>query len=510
MRYGFIMDQDRCIGCHACTVACKEEHQVPVGVFRTWVKYIEKGEFPYTRRHFAVLRCNHCDDAPCVEICPTIALFRRSDGIVDFDGERCIGCKSCMQACPYDALYIDPNTNTAAKCNFCAHRVEVGLEPACVIVCPTQAIISSDLDDPASPASQIVATQKVTVRKPEKGTRPKLFYVGVDGDLLQPTRVAPQGTYFWAEKLPGENLFLPEEKKDQPSPDEAREVYDIAHPQPWGRKIASYLWTKSIAAGMLLVAALLLSMGYEGEALLLNLASPLLALLFLGITTLLLIFDLKRPERFFYLLSKPNLRSWLVLGSYVLIFYGLLAFLWLFFSLIKGSVPGVLLGSTAILAAGSAGYSAFLFAQAKGRDFWQSPLFLWHLLVQAATAGAATLILVGILFRAGPAVLEVLGRVLSLSLFFSLGMTLGEVFLTPVSEDVKRATNLLKRGALRRSFWGLGVFLGMVLPLLLLFGSGLWGGVFYGPYVLAAAFSLAGLWVFEDLWVRAGQAVPLS
>ena len=81
------------------------------------------------------MRCNHCKDAPCVDICPTEALFTREDGIVDFDKDRCIGCKSCMQACPYDALYIDPETSTAAKCNYCAHRVDVGLEPACVNVC---------------------------------------------------------------------------------------------------------------------------------------------------------------------------------------------------------------------------------------------------------------------------------------------------------------------------------------------------------------------------------------
>ncbi len=148
MRYGFVIDQRKCIGCHACTVACKEENQVPLGVNRTWVKYIEKGTFPDTRRYFSVMRCNHCDNAPCVTICPTVALYRRPDGIVDFDGDRCIGCKSCMQACPYDALYIDPETQTAAKCHYCAHRVEVGLEPACVIVCPVQAIVPGDLDDP--------------------------------------------------------------------------------------------------------------------------------------------------------------------------------------------------------------------------------------------------------------------------------------------------------------------------------------------------------------------------
>lgn len=103
MRYGFAIDQRTCIGCHACTVACKTEHEVPLGQFRTWVKYVDSGEFPNTTRSFGVMRCNHCTDAPCVKICPTGALFKRDDGIVDFDNERCIGCKSCMQACPYDA-----------------------------------------------------------------------------------------------------------------------------------------------------------------------------------------------------------------------------------------------------------------------------------------------------------------------------------------------------------------------------------------------------------------------
>ena len=112
-RYGFLIDQDTCIGCHACTVACKAEHDVPLGVNRTWVKYIESGTFPDVSRHFAVMRCNHCDDAPCVTICPTGSLFHRENGIVDFDTASCIGCKSCMNACPYDALYIDPDDHTA-------------------------------------------------------------------------------------------------------------------------------------------------------------------------------------------------------------------------------------------------------------------------------------------------------------------------------------------------------------------------------------------------------------
>ena len=199
MRYGFVIDQRKCIGCHACTVACKEENQVPLGVNRTWVKYIEKGVFPDTRRYFSVMRCNHCDNAPCVTICPTVALYRRPDGIVDFDGERCIGCKSCMQACPYDALYIDPETKTAAKCHYCAHRVESGLEPACVVVCPVQAIVPGDLDDPHSTIARLVASQQTQVRKPEQGTRPKLYYLGAEAAALTPDMQERRGGYLFSQ-----------------------------------------------------------------------------------------------------------------------------------------------------------------------------------------------------------------------------------------------------------------------------------------------------------------------
>ncbi len=199
MRYGFVIDQRKCIGCHACTVACKEENQVPLGVNRTWVKYIEKGVFPDTRRYFSVMRCNHCDNAPCVTICPTVALYRRPDGIVDFDGDRCIGCKSCMQACPYDALYIDPETKTAAKCHYCAHRVESGLEPACVVVCPVQAIVPGDLDDPHSTISRLVASQQTQVRKPEQGTRPKLYYLGAEAAALTPDMQERRGGFVFSQ-----------------------------------------------------------------------------------------------------------------------------------------------------------------------------------------------------------------------------------------------------------------------------------------------------------------------
>jgi Fe-S-cluster-containing dehydrogenase component/formate-dependent nitrite reductase membrane component NrfD len=507
MRYGFVIDQNRCIGCHACTVACKEEHNIAVGVNRTWVKYIEKGHYPDTRRHFAVLRCNHCDDAPCIEICPTVALFRRKDGIVDFDHERCIGCKSCMQACPYDALYIDPDRNTAAKCNFDASRVERGYKPACEVVCPTQAILSGDLDDPSSEISRRVAMEKMSVRKPEKGTKPKLFYAGVDGDLLNPTMMEPQASHFWAEKPPGEDLYaLKSYAPERPIPGVAREVYDVPHITPWGKRIAFYLWTKSIAAGVLLLSALLLNMGFEQDAIVLNFFSPALALLFLAATMLLLVFDLKRPGRFFYLLTKPNLRSWLVLGGYVLMIFAILATGWLVQGLTRGAISLWIVWPTALFAIASACYSAFLFAQSRGRDFWQSPILFWHLLIQAMTAGAAVLMLVGTLIGISSPMFYWLGNVLVISLFAGLALIFAEHMMNRRSEEVMRAADLLVRGALCKQFWIFVVLLGMIGPIALI----LWPTASLIPNMIAPVLVLLGLWMYENLWLKAGQAVPLS
>jgi Fe-S-cluster-containing dehydrogenase component/formate-dependent nitrite reductase membrane component NrfD len=509
VRYGFVIDQDRCIGCHACTVACKDEHNVAVGVFRTWVKYIEKGAFPDVSRHFGVMRCNHCEQAPCIEICPTSALFKRDNGIVDFDSSRCIGCKSCMQACPYDALYIDPNTSTAAKCNFCAHRVEANLEPACVVICPTQAIVTGDLDDPQSRVSRIVATKKVATRKPHKGTQPKLFYVGIEGDLLQPSMMQPEQSSMWADHNPlGGQRPATGDDGVSVAPGSARIVYDVAHAAPWGAIPAAYLWTKSIAAGVLLVSALFVWFGaVDAHEMLIDIASPMLALLFLGITVVLLIADLKQPWRFYYLISKPNFRSWLVWGTYILMIYGALAMGWLACGYLIGSIPAVLTIATAVFAICSACYSAFLFAQAKARDLWQSPVFIWHLLVQALIGGSALLILVAVALGAEPFAIYFTSAILFAALAVGLVMILIELTLPAMSEDFRRAAYLISRGELSFRFWIGVVLIGTIVPLILL---GVARTDSTAPAAGAALLALAGLWTFENLWIEAGQAVPLS
>ena len=512
MRYGFVIDQRKCIGCHACTVACKEENHVPLGAFRTWVKYVEKGVFPTTRRYFSVLRCNHCDHAPCVAICPTVALYRRDDGIVDFDGARCIGCKSCMQACPYDALYIDPDTHTAAKCNYCAHRVEVGLEPACVIVCPEQAIIAGDLDDASTRIARLVATEQVQVRKAEQGTRPKVYYLGAETAALTPQLQRPAHTYLWAQRPAAEvdlvrMVASAQERETGGDGALSRPVYDVPHaPQPWGGRVSAYLWTKAVAAGALMVAALG-AMGGQGATLLTGVLAPIVALVFLAVTGALLVLDLRRPDRFHYILFKPNTSSWLVRGTWILIAYGAIAVVWLYAGLTGNDE--MLFGlavPTLLLAGAAAGYSALLFGQAEGRDFWQSALVLPHLLVGAVIAGAASLSVIGMV---GVIVSGMTAPPLwSLTLLMLLGLLVHALILAAElggahpNLDAARAARLITR-AWRGRFWGVVVVIGIVVPLLL---------AVVGPFaaVAAALCALAGLWVYEDLWVKAGQSIPLS
>ncbi len=460
-------------------MACKAEHEVPLGVARTWVKYVEKGEFPETRRNFTVTRCNHCEDAPCIEICPTTALFKRHDGIVDFDPRRCIGCKACMQGCPYDALYIDPQTETAAKCNFCAHRVEVGLEPPCVTVCPTQAIVAGDLDDKSSKIVQLTSQIPLQVRKPEKGTKPKVFYIEADAASLVPSAAPPASDYMWAQAPQAAALSAMPLTEDAGAP---RRTYGVKeqHRNSWGWKVSAYLWTKSIAAGVFLVPALLSL--HDPHRYLLRPGVSFMALVFLAVTGILLVSDLRQPQRFLWTLTRPQWRSWLVRGAYVITAYGLLLTLHVALGLLDRTPPRALIMATMLAAAATALYTAFLFGQSKGRDLWQSPLLAPHLIVQAVAAGAALVAPSWLRF-----VLPINGLLIA-----------GEVWGRHASEDARHAAHLIE-GDIRFRTGVLAI--GHLLPLALLWLT---------PSFEAAAGSLAltGLLLWEHLYVQAPQRIP--
>ena len=429
VNYGFVINNKTCIGCHACTVACKSEHDVPIGVNRTHVKYIEKGSYPDSTREFSVHRCNHCEDSPCTKICPTTALFTRSDGIVDFDDDRCIGCKSCMQACPYDALYIDPNKGTAAKCNYCAHRIEHSYEPACVIVCPTESIVSGDLSDPESAISQLVATHNTTVRKPESGAEPNLYYIDASEEMLDPLATELTGSGMWTEQAFGVGHFakyaesrlgeadttsmivqLALEKKARSSaPRDQAIIKDVMerladesgstkriYDQPskgilWGWEVSAYIWTKGIAAGTYVVAMLAMLSGMVEMSDQLWAMTLGVGIVFLAITGLLLVIDLDRPERFLYVMLRPNWDSWLVKGAYILSGYG--GVLAISTAVLILDMDRSLLSYLAIagvpLALLTGVYTAWLLGQAKARSWSEDSLLPAKFLMETLVIGAA-------------------------------------------------------------------------------------------------------------------------
>ena len=154
IQYAMVIDVRKCIGCQACTIACKTEYEVPLGKHRSWVESVEKGNYPDVSRSFLPRLCNQCSKPQCVSVCPTGATYKRKeDGIVVVDSDVCIGCKYCMLACPYDVRFINPRTGAADKCDFCLHRVKNGLEPSCVNTCQGRARVFGDMNDPKSEAS---------------------------------------------------------------------------------------------------------------------------------------------------------------------------------------------------------------------------------------------------------------------------------------------------------------------------------------------------------------------
>jgi Fe-S-cluster-containing dehydrogenase component/formate-dependent nitrite reductase membrane component NrfD len=503
-RWAKIIDQSRCIGCHACTTACKSENEVPLSVSRTYVKSVDVGVFPEARRNFQVTRCNQCVDAPCVTACPTAAMFSREDGIVDFDKQACIGCKACIAACPYDAIFINPEDHSAEKCNFCAHRIDVGLEPACAVVCPVEAILVGDLNDPDSRVAQVVGRDPVSVRRPEKDTRPKLFYKGAHASTLDPLAAErPTGDIFaWAQQPPQDAHQIMSGSAPGSGTSSAAAIlaYDVAHTVPWDWRVGLYTWTKSLAAGVYAVLAVLVWAGLlAGDSVLWTFGAPVAAGVFLAVTGAVLVWDLEHPGRFWYILARPQWRSWLVKGAVVLTAYA---------TVLAVHVVAALLGATGLLpwlavvgvpvALMTAVYTAFLFAQAKARDLWQNPLLPPHLAVQAIQAGAA--LAVPLAWWLQPDLVGVLAWIAAGGSAVHLLLVAGEVALPHPTAHARTAAHELTSGRFARLFRaGLALsVVALVAPL------GLAGAL------VGSVAALAGLFLFEHAYVQAGQSVPLA
>lgn len=564
--FGFAIDNRSCIGCHACSTACKSENEVPLSVNRTWVKYVEAGAYPDTRRHFQVTRCNHCENPPCVRICPTQAMYQRADGIVEFDSSLCIGCKACMQACPYDAIYVDPNSNTAAKCHFCAHRVDLGMEPACVVVCPTHSIIAGDMDDPSSEISRVLAHNKVSVRKPEQGTAPKVFYIDGADVTLHPTAVerTPE-SFMWADVIPlhsigvmgsnghnghnghtgnghhqaealavsaaagvaksGAPLRAPQPQGTpwngpiqvggKMAEHMVQVAYNAQHKIPWHWPVPAYLVTKGLGTGLFIVLSLGLGLGLFAFDQTTFLVGGFLSLLFIAATTVLLIADLERPDRFFYMLIHPQWRSWLTRGAFLLISFSILAGLW--WLLEAGAAFDLLPGTLAEavrpfalwigfpLAVGVAIYTAFLFGQAEGRDLWQSGLLPTHLLIQSTMLGGGALVAMDLFITMPPALSQVAVVAFVSGLILDLFVTLfGEFGMPHASEVAARAAHDISHGAYRNHFWWGSIGLGHVIPAALLLAG------MPALAALAGICAALGMYFFEYAFVMAPQDVPNS
>ncbi|MCE9679328.1 4Fe-4S dicluster domain-containing protein [Shewanella sp. AS1] len=187
IKYAMVHDENRCIGCEACVHACREVNHVPEGVTRLKIERTGPfGEYPHQSYHFSRLSCQHCEAAPCVKVCPTGAAYiDKQTGIVAVNADRCVGCQYCIAACPYQVRFINPESRTADKCDFCQQtQLKQGLQPACVEACPTQALTFGNLKDPESDLVKLLKQKPSYRAKVDLGTRPKLFHIQtIEGEI---------------------------------------------------------------------------------------------------------------------------------------------------------------------------------------------------------------------------------------------------------------------------------------------------------------------------------------
>jgi formate-dependent nitrite reductase membrane component NrfD len=347
------------------------------------------------------------------------------------------------------------------------------------------------------------------VRTPEQNTGPNVFYLGADQAVLDPLAAPVDDTYIWA-KPDAHRLETAGDLPGSPRT-KARTTLNTAHPRPWGWKVTTYLWTKGLGAGALAIAGLAIVLGID-FGVLGDYVAPALAIFGAATTGGLLVWDLKRPERFLYLFLKPNFSSWLVLGGYVLTLFTGGSILW-----IGAAAFDVGWATTALAwlsfpaAALMAGYTAFLFGQAEGRDLWQSPVLFWHLQAQAVMVGSGALAVAGLFLD-----LEEAARTLIIGSFVigtitHLAILLVEYAGKHASRQAATAAHVITSGRYARTFW-----MGSVVPTVVAAAIGVAAWLWGADTTSAVLVALAGLLVqpallaYESVFVRAGQDMPLS
>jgi formate-dependent nitrite reductase membrane component NrfD len=393
------------------------------------------------------------------------------------------------------------------------------------------------MDNPESEISTLLARQQVSVRKAEKGTVPNLFYIDADEASLNPSSTERSNNYFWnsqglgvghyakeAEKMAFSNPSVVDELiNTRPEPSnsngvksidvlmnnaKAKRIYDAPDKGIlWGWEVSAYVWTKAIATGVLLIPFigwLTGNMPFGGVS---NWAAILIGMAFLGLTGLFLVKDLDRPDRFLNVLLRPQWNSWLVKGGYgISIYGGLLALLaaasWFgWFQLLEP-----ILWLTAIAAVFVAIYTAFLFAQAKGRDFWQSPVLAMHMIIHSLMAGSAVYAIMDFITDIGDSWPGFLITMMTILILVNLSTMFLEMVTPHPTVDAKRTVESIIKGRYKRQFWVGIILIGNILPLALI----IWGPLSSLSILLAGIAILIGIYITEHVWVEAPQRLPLS
>lgn len=502
-RYGMVIDLDRCVGCHACTAACRAEHATPPGVRWTRVAQVDEGVYPRVRRSFVPRGCMHCAKPPCVEVCPTGASYKRPDGVVLVDRSRCIGCKTCVLACPYDARsFVDGlatyfpegptpyerarpggehERGTVEKCTFCVERIAAGLQPACVETCPTKARYFGDLEDAESEVSRLAGGPRAVLPSPEWRTEPSVSYLlpyvrGADGPGGS---TAPEGE-------------IPDQAAAASGPSAAAE--SEAAPgrgqTEWGWNVALYLALSSAGAGAYL--AWQVAQAFDATWGVAARPGVALAIALVALGALFVLSDLGRWSRFYLAVLRVG-SSWESRAFVILSAFGVLGLAQIATWLVPlGGWDTPLSWALALLALTLLPYGGLLLSSLRAFPLWTHPFQVALFVVSALLAGSGVLALdpLGALsaeqmrsFGLSGAALGALEAVLLAALLWRLQASGGAGLAS---------ARALVVGTVARQFWVGAVGLGLVVPIAA--GVGLWTeGVGSDGARLAGAAALVGV-----------------